>query len=147
MAALVKTPLKAPLHLPTRPWREAVAAEWEAQGETIDPASMIITKLANTAIDRVPARPRAAIAAEVLDFANSDLVCYRADRARRIWWQRHVGRLGSGHRLGPHRTRCAVRGDGGCHPQPAAGGGAQPASRWRSKAVSDFETRRAITRS
>ncbi len=74
----VKTPSKAPLLLPTRALAEAVAAEWDAQGEKIDPASMLFTKLANTAIDRV--RPlRANIVAEVLDYANSDLVCYRAD--------------------------------------------------------------------
>lgn len=75
----VKTPLKASLQLPTRPLAEAVAAEWEAQGGEINPASMILTKLANTAIDRVGPY-RAPIEAEVLDFANSDLVCYRADR-------------------------------------------------------------------
>lgn len=75
----VKTPMKAPLVLPTRVLAEAVAAEWEAQGEKLDPASMILTRLANTAIDRVAAQ-RGNIEAEVLDYANSDLVCYRADR-------------------------------------------------------------------
>ena len=74
---VVKTPMKAPLRLPTRPLAEAVAAEWEAQGEKIDPATMLFTKLANTAIDRVGPL-RAAIVSEVLDYANSDLVCYRA---------------------------------------------------------------------
>ena len=73
----VKTPLKAALALPTRPLAEAVAAEWDAQGEQIDPAAMILTKLANTAIDRVGPH-RAAIIAEVVDYANADLVCYRA---------------------------------------------------------------------
>jgi chaperone required for assembly of F1-ATPase len=75
----VKTPMKAPLRLPTRPLAEAVAAEWDGQASTIDPSSMILTRLANTAIDRVGPH-RAAIEAEVLDYANSDLVCYRADR-------------------------------------------------------------------
>jgi chaperone required for assembly of F1-ATPase len=75
----VKTPLKAPLRLPTRALAKAVAAEWDAQGDKIDAASMILTKLANTAIDRV-ATDRARIEAEVLDYAGSDLVCYRADR-------------------------------------------------------------------
>ena len=75
----VKTPLKSRLQLPTRALAEAVAAEWEAQDEKINPASMLFTKLANTAIDRV-ARDRPRIAAEVVDYANSDLVCYRADR-------------------------------------------------------------------
>lgn len=75
----VKTPMKLALQLPTRTLAEAVAAEWEAQGEKLDPASMTLTKLANTAIDRV-AGNRAQIEAEVLDYSNSDLVCYRADR-------------------------------------------------------------------
>lgn len=75
----VKTPLKAALRLPTRGLAEAVAAEWAEQGDEIRPASMILTKLANTAIDRV-AGHRAQIEAEVLDYANSDLVCYRTDR-------------------------------------------------------------------
>lgn len=75
----VKTPMKAALQLPTQALAEAVAAEWDAQREHIEPASMILTKLANTAIDRVaPGRTR--IEAEVLDYAGSDLVCYRADR-------------------------------------------------------------------
>ncbi len=75
----VKTPMRAPLLLPTRALAEAVAAEWAGQGAEINPAAMILTKLANTAIDRVTP-DRARIEAEVLDFANSDLVCYRADR-------------------------------------------------------------------
>jgi chaperone required for assembly of F1-ATPase len=75
----MKTPLKAPLLLPTRALADAVAAEWEAQETEIKPASMILTRLANTAIDRVrPNRER--IEADVLDYAGSDLVCYRADR-------------------------------------------------------------------
>jgi len=75
----VKTPLKAPLVLPTRALADAVAAEWAEQGEEIKPATMYLTKLANTAIDRVSAY-REAIESEVLDYANSDLVCYRTDR-------------------------------------------------------------------
>ena len=75
----VKTPLKALLQLPTRTLAEAVAAEWAEQGSEINPAVMILTKLANTAIDRVRA-DRARIEAEASDYAGSDLVCYRADR-------------------------------------------------------------------
>jgi chaperone required for assembly of F1-ATPase len=75
---VVRTPMKAPLRLPTRGLVEAVAAEWSGQGEILDPATMLFTKLANTAIDRVGPE-RARIEAEVTDYANSDLVCYRAD--------------------------------------------------------------------
>jgi chaperone required for assembly of F1-ATPase len=84
----VMTPMKAPLQLPTRQSAEAVAAEWAEQGEHINPATMILTKLANTAIDRV-AEHRAAIEREILDYANSDLVCYRADRPPQLV-ERHV---------------------------------------------------------
>ncbi len=75
----VKTPAKAPLILPTRALAEAVAAEWDMQGEKIDAASMILTKLANTAIDRISAH-REAIVRDIAGYANSDLVCYRADQ-------------------------------------------------------------------
>lgn len=74
---VVKTPMKAPLRLPNRALAEAVAAEWEAQGEAIIPTTMHLTRMANTAIDRVGPH-RAEILAELLDYAGSDLVCYRA---------------------------------------------------------------------
>jgi chaperone required for assembly of F1-ATPase len=73
----VKTPMKSALALPTRALAEAVAGEWAGQGAKIDPATMPMTKLANTAIDRV-APERARIVAEIVEFAGSDLVCYRA---------------------------------------------------------------------
>ena len=75
----VKTPLKSSLRLPSRALADAVGDEWAAQGEDIKPATMILTTLANTAIDRVGLH-REAIESEVLDYANSDLVCYRTDR-------------------------------------------------------------------
>jgi len=75
----VRTPKKQLLVLPTDKLAQAVAAEWRAQGDKIDPISMLMTKLANTAIDRV-AFERARILAEMVDYAASDLVCYRADR-------------------------------------------------------------------
>ena len=75
----IKTPMKAPLRLPNRALAEAVAAEWEVQATEINPAAMPLTRLANTAIDRV-SRERPKIAAEAVAYANSDLVCYRADR-------------------------------------------------------------------
>jgi chaperone required for assembly of F1-ATPase len=74
----VKTPMKAALVLPTMALARAVAEEWQAQGEKIDPASMPLTRLANTAIDRVMP-DRARIVAEILQFAGSDLICYRAE--------------------------------------------------------------------
>lgn len=74
----VKTPAKRALALPTRALAEAVAAEWAAQGEKIDPSRMPLTRSANTAIDSV-AENLAAVAADIVAYAGSDLLCYRAD--------------------------------------------------------------------
>lgn len=72
-----RTPAKNPLVLPTQALGEAVAAEWAAQGEAIDPASMPLTRIANSAIDGV-AREIDAVRAELARYAGSDLVMYRA---------------------------------------------------------------------
>ncbi len=74
---VVKTPLKRTFAVPSRNMADAIAAEWQAQETHIDPSGMIITRLANTAIDRVRG-DEARIIAELTDFAASDLVCYRA---------------------------------------------------------------------
>ncbi|WP_420142960.1 ATP12 family chaperone protein [Sphingobium sp.] len=74
----VRTPARAPLALPTAALAQAVAGEWRAQGETVDPASMPMTGLANAAIDHVAPGPTT-FAAGVLRYAQSDLLCYRAD--------------------------------------------------------------------
>ncbi|MGH6802677.1 MAG: ATP12 family chaperone protein [Methyloceanibacter sp.] len=77
----VRTPGKAPLVLPTRALAEAVAGEWRAQGERIDPTTMPLTKLANSAIDGVTGREQAVID-DILAFAGADLLCYRAQGPR-----------------------------------------------------------------
>lgn len=79
----VKTPGKQPLRVPAPSLAAAIAAEWEAQRGTIEPETMILTKLANTALDRV-APERARIIDEMVEYAGSDLVCYRADRPPRL---------------------------------------------------------------
>ena len=73
----VRTPAKKNLVLPGRALAEAVAEEWRAQGERIDPASMPLTKLANSAIDGVAGREQAVID-DIMNHAASDLLCYRA---------------------------------------------------------------------
>lgn len=73
----VKTPAKKPLMLPNRSLAEAVADEWDEQPEDIDTYKMRLTRLANSAIDRV-AEHRDAVVGEVAGFADTDLVCYRA---------------------------------------------------------------------
>jgi chaperone required for assembly of F1-ATPase len=74
----VKTPARSAIVVPTLALAQAMADEWNAQGERIDPRSMWLTKVANTAIDRVAPR-RDAVIDEIVAFAGSDLVCYMAD--------------------------------------------------------------------
>jgi len=77
----VRTPGRAPLVLPTLALAEAVADEWCAQGERIDPTTMPLTKLANSVIDGVSGREQAVID-DILAFAGADLLCYRAHGPR-----------------------------------------------------------------
>lgn len=74
----VRTPLKMELVLPTAGLASAIAAEWDAQKDFINPHAMPLTRLANTALDRGSAHAEA-IKAEIMGFAACDLVCYRAE--------------------------------------------------------------------
>ena len=74
----VKTPSRADLAAPTPARAAAIAAEWNAQGETIDPRTMPMTGLANAAIDRI-APDTDAYARGLAVFGESDLLCYRAE--------------------------------------------------------------------
>lgn len=74
----MRTPGRAPLALPTPQLAEAVAGEWRAVGETIDPRAMPLTGLANAAIDRVAPDP-AAFAAGLAAYGESDLLYYRTE--------------------------------------------------------------------
>ena len=74
----VKTPKRALLSLPNLALAEAVAEEWRGQDETLDTQTMPLTRLAFAAIDVVTPE-RAEIAAQSLNYAQSDLLCYRAE--------------------------------------------------------------------
>lgn len=73
----VRTPLKKPLKLPSRAFADAVAAEWDAQDETVDPTSMPFTRAANAALDKV-ASQRQEVCEMLAAYAGTDLLCYRA---------------------------------------------------------------------
>jgi chaperone required for assembly of F1-ATPase len=73
----VRTPAQRALTLPTAALAAAIAAEWRDQDETIQPATMPLTRLASTAQDRLPDLRTAAIR-EVIGYAGTDLLCYRA---------------------------------------------------------------------
>ena len=73
----IRTPGGKLLALPTKELAQAIAEEWAAQGETILPATLPLTRLANSAIDGVADREMD-VANDILKFAASDLICYRA---------------------------------------------------------------------
>lgn len=73
----VRTPAKAPLTTPTMVMAEAVALEWDAQQDIIDPRTMPVTRGANAAIDKVRTQ-RAEVVGLLAEYGDSDLLCYRA---------------------------------------------------------------------
>lgn len=73
----VRTPAGRMLAAPTLALAQAIAAEWNAQSDIIDPAKMPLTRLVNSIIDGVCDHP-GPVAAEVQKYLASDLVCYRA---------------------------------------------------------------------
>jgi chaperone required for assembly of F1-ATPase len=135
----VRTPAGRVLAAPTPALGEALTAEWNAQRDVVDPASMPLTRLANAIIDGVADRP-GPVAGEVEKYLASDLVCYRAnlprglaERQARHWdpilaWARNT----LGARL--------VQGEGVVHvtqpgPALAAARAAIPHDPWRLGAV------------
>lgn len=117
----VRTAGKAAQRVPARPLAAALAAEWERQGEEIDPAMFVYRDLADYALDLVTPAPARAIAT-ILRFAESDTLCYRGDpdealfaRQQAVWeplvvaaeqrWQVHFVRVsGVIHRPQPPAT-------------------------------------------
>lgn len=74
----LKTPAKADLVVPKAALGDAIAAEWDALGDQIDPQKLPFTKLANAAIDNMA--EKAGLVVEALTaYAETDLLCYRAD--------------------------------------------------------------------
>ncbi len=71
------TPGRQPIRTPAKALTEALAMEWNAQGEFIDPGSMPLTRIVNSAIDGV-AKEMGEVRAEIVKYAGSDLLCYRA---------------------------------------------------------------------
>jgi len=87
----VETPGGRPVVAPTRALADAMAAEWAAQRETIEPLTMPVMRAVNTAIDRV-STCHGGVARMLGDYAETDLLCHRAaappdlaDRQARAW--------------------------------------------------------------
>src|SRR5450631_3364088 len=73
----IRTPSGRQMVAPTRQIADAIAAEWEAQIETIDPLSMPFTRFANSVVDAVVDRVDAVIE-DAAKYFQSDLLFYRA---------------------------------------------------------------------
>jgi chaperone required for assembly of F1-ATPase len=79
----VRTPGRSLLSVPNRAFASELAGEWDAQGTHIDPVTMPLTRLVNSAIDGVT-NTRDDVAAEIVRYSGSDLICYRADGPDRL---------------------------------------------------------------
>lgn len=66
------------LEVASVPLADAIADEWRAQGDDIDPATMEMMQLAATAIDRI-GDERESIAGQIAGYGRTDLLCYRAE--------------------------------------------------------------------
>lgn len=100
-----KTPARAALGAPNPALADAVAGEWAGEGDSVDFDGLRLTRLAATVIDLAEAQ-RDQWAEEVVSYARSDLLCYRAEgpaaltmRQSKAWtpylaWAR--GTLGAG---------------------------------------------------
>ena len=73
----VKTPAKQPLLLPTHALATLVAAEWDAQSGLVNPETMPVTRMANSAIDKVVSQYHE-VATLLTAYGETDHLCYRA---------------------------------------------------------------------
>jgi chaperone required for assembly of F1-ATPase len=85
----VRTPKRTLLAMPTAGLAEAVAGEWRDQVDEIVPTSMPLTQLVSTALDRI-APQMDAVVTEVVRFAETDLVCYRAETPESLVLAEHT---------------------------------------------------------
>ncbi|MFY0681720.1 MAG: ATPase [Thalassovita sp.] len=73
----VRSPAKTLMVVPSLALAEAIAAEWDAQEEEVDPNVMPFTRMANSALDKV-ATQHVEVADMLAEYGGSDLLCYRA---------------------------------------------------------------------
>ena len=121
-----RTPGQKPVVVPSEALARAMAAEWAAQDELIDPATMPFVRLVNSAIEAGEARTEA-FRDEIAKYTGNDLLLYRADSPRelvaeqeRVWdaalvkLARHFGvgfqpTIGIAHQAQPEPTLKRLR--------------------------------------
>lgn len=105
----VKTQALNPQIVPSRALAEAMAAEWSAQGEDIDPRSFPLRDLTDFSIDRVASGEEDAVS-KALAFAETDTLCYRSApgealaRRQDTIWEPLVTALESGENIAFERV-------------------------------------------
>ncbi len=82
----LKTPGGAMILTRRREFADALAAEWtgvlvRGKAAKVDFDKVPLTRIVGTALDRIPAK-RAAVIDELLAHAETELLCYRADKPR-----------------------------------------------------------------
>lgn len=123
----LRTPARRPVAVPAEALARALAAEWQAQPDVIDPRAMPLSRMTNSAIDTV-AQNHDHVIDTVAAYGDSDLLCYRAAhpeglvaRQATIWdplldWAaaalgaRLAVRTGVMHRPQPAAALAALRG-------------------------------------
>ena len=80
---LVRTPGKNLVSVPSSALADALAREWDGQQDVIDPATMPLTRIVNTAADGV-AHKANEVRDEIVKFAGGDLLCYRAEHPQEL---------------------------------------------------------------
>eukprot|EP00043_Microstomoeca_roanoka_P000993 m.30374 g.30374 ORF g.30374 m.30374 type:complete len:294 (-) comp10602_c1_seq2:117-998(-) len=75
----LKTPMRKPFVVPTEELAHVVAFEWDAQGKTIQPASLHVTSLCNTALDNPARLTREQRIENLVPFLATDTLCFRED--------------------------------------------------------------------
>jgi chaperone required for assembly of F1-ATPase len=73
----IKTPSGHQVVAPARSIADAIAAEWNAQGDTINPLTMPLTRFANSVVEGVTGKVDA-VADDIAKYLGSDLLFYRA---------------------------------------------------------------------
>lgn len=78
-----RTPTSKPVIVPQQALAEAMAAEWAEQGTLVDPETMPVTRLVNSAVEAGP-ESVPLLRAEIVKFCGTDLLLYRADTPREL---------------------------------------------------------------